>query len=204
MVIWGAPLDDEQHAINAVRAAMAMSAKLDELNPAWQEKGIPFIDIGIGLNTGTMRVGNFGSSLRFDYTVIGDDVNLASRLEGATKTYGVRVIISETTREKIGDLFYCRFLDKVIVKGKHVPVKIFEPLAEGEVGKALKEEVGKYTRAIDLYQAGEFAASLSIMNELNSQNPSTLYNMYVSRLEHLIVEPPASEDWDGVYTFTTK
>ncbi|MDH3393976.1 MAG: adenylate/guanylate cyclase domain-containing protein, partial [Desulfobulbaceae bacterium] len=132
MAIWGAPLDDPDHAANAVRTAMGMMNSLHKKRLEWEAQGLPAIDIGIGINTGIMSVGNFGSDERFDYTVLGDAVNLGARLEGSNKEYGTNIIISEYTLKEIGDRFFCRFLDRVKVKGKLEPVTIYEPLTEGE------------------------------------------------------------------------
>lgn len=204
MAIWGAPVDDEKHAVNAVKAAMEMSERLLKMRVGWKNKGYPTIEIGVGINTGIMRVGNFGSLQRFDYTVIGDNVNLASRLEGATKTYGNRIIISESTKEAAGDLFFCRYLDQVRVKGKTLPVKIFEPLCEGTPSPEIMTEVELYHRAIELYNSGNFKESLQLFKKLLQANPLPLYNVYICRLEHLIIEPPPQVEWDGVFTFTSK
>ncbi|NTV15569.1 MAG: adenylate/guanylate cyclase domain-containing protein [Desulfobulbaceae bacterium] len=204
MAIWGAPVHDPQHAANGVRAALAMSARLDALRAEWLAKGYPPIEIGVGLNTGEMRVGNFGSRQRFDYTVLGDNVNLASRLEGTSKTYGNRIVIAESTRQAIGERFFCRFLDRVRVKGKNVPVAIYEPLAEGEVDPALQAEVARYAEAIACYQRGEFVAALGLMRQLHHENPLALYRLYIERLETIISKPPAPEAWDGVFTFEFK
>ena len=132
VAIWGAPLDDPYHAGNAVKAALGMKQAVESLKEKWRRQGIPCVDIGIGINTGIASVGNFGSELLFEYTVLGDNVNLASRLEGLNKVYGTPIIISQFTREALNGGFFCRKIDVVRVKGKTVPIEIFEPLAEGE------------------------------------------------------------------------
>lgn len=203
MAIWGAPLDDEAHAANTVRTAFHMMKRLHELQPGWEKRELPFVDIGIGINSGIMSVGNFGSTQRFDYTVMGDNVNLASRLEGSNKTYGTNIIVSEFTKEALGDGFYCRFLDMVRVKGKNLPVKIYEPLCEGEPEESIKEEVNRFEEAIEAYQHRLFDDALAIFQELLEANPLKLYNLYIDRIE-IYHETPPPDDWDGSFTFTTK
>ena len=126
MAFWGAPVENDDHAYAACVAALAQYQALGELQKGWSERGIPVLDIGIGLNTGPAVVGNMGSSRRMDYTIMGDTVNLGSRLEGITKTYGVKICMSEYTYERVKDRVYARELDLVRVKGKKEPVRIYE------------------------------------------------------------------------------
>jgi len=126
MAFWGAPVDQPDHAVRAATVALRMKRRLEELHGEWKRAGKPIINIGIGINTGEVIVGNMGSRQRFDYTVIGDAVNLAARLESQTKEQGVTIIVSETTRAKLGDAFVVRALGDVTVKGKHQPVNIYE------------------------------------------------------------------------------
>ena len=202
MAMWGAPLSDEQHAANAVRASLRMMEILKELQTSWQKRNLPLIDIGIGLNSGKMRVGNFGSVQRFDYTVIGDNVNLASRLEGLNKAYGTNILISAATREELGDKFLCRPIDVVRVKGKKKPVKIYEPLKEGDAHE-IPEDVALFSLAFDHYQAKRFAEARAILLKLQQADPAKLYSLYLERVNSFIANPPPA-DWDGVCTFTTK
>jgi adenylate cyclase len=203
MAIWGAPLNDEAHAIHSVQAAFAMISKLDELRPQWLARGLPAIDIGIGINTGLMSVGNFGSEQRFDYTVMGDNVNLASRLEGSNKTYGTKIVISEYTRNALGDGFYCRFLDLVRVKGKLQPVKLYEPLGAGVPDSATRKAVDEFELAMSHYRFRRFAEAEKILTQLEAAGPAQLYQLYLLRLAHFRTSPPP-EDWDGSFTFTSK
>jgi adenylate cyclase len=126
MAFWGAPARNDDHAYYACVAAIAQYRALQQLQKRWSERNIPVIDIGIGINTGLAVVGNMGSSRRMDYTLMGDTVNLGSRLEGITKTYGVKICISEFTYERVKDRVYARELDLVRVKGKLEPVRIYE------------------------------------------------------------------------------
>ena len=203
MAIWGAPLEDTEHAANCLRAAFRMMAELETLQKDWEKRGLPSIDIRIGINTGVMSVGNFGSDQRFDYTVMGDNVNLASRLEGTNKTYGTNIVISEYTKDALGEGFYCRFLDLVRVKGKDVPVRIYEPLCEGEPSPELKKETEAFAEALGHYAKREFQEAEEIILSLNRATPLKLYDLYLDRLAHFAVSPPP-EDWDGAFTFTTK
>jgi adenylate cyclase len=132
MALFGAPLDDPDHAEHAVDAALEMIAELRRLNEQWTAEGRPSLDIGIGVNTGPMIAGNIGSSAIMSYTVIGDAVNLGSRLESLNKEYGTRIIISQTTRDSLPPKYTFRPLGDVVVKGKTQPVAIFEVLGPKE------------------------------------------------------------------------
>ena len=126
MALYGAPLDDQQHAEHAVQTALSMIRTLQEMNREWAASGKPTLDIGIGINTGDMVAGNIGSESIMSYTVIGDAVNLGARLESLNKDYGTRIIISDSTRERLTGQYDIRPLGEVIVKGKSQPVAIFE------------------------------------------------------------------------------
>jgi adenylate cyclase len=196
MAIWGAPHDDKAHAVNAVRAALGMMGRLKAAQSDWVARGLPAIDIGIGINTGVMSVGNFGSHERFDYTVMGDNVNLASRLESANKTYGTHIIVSEFTKKEMGDRFFCRYIDKVCVKGKKEAVVIYEPLVEGKPDEALRKEVEDFEKAVADYQAQKFQQAFDVIDNLYRNNPVRLYAIYLHRIKSYLKSPP-TEDWDG-------
>jgi len=197
MAIWGAPLDDANHAVHAVRAALSMMDRLKEVQLDYAQRELPAIDIGIGINTGIMSVGNFGSHERFDYTVMGDSVNLASRLEGANKDYGTHIIISEFTRTALGDQFFCRYVDKVRVKGKNKAVMIYEPLAEGVPDAALLREAEVFENAAADYRAQKFLRAREAIETLYCNNPLRLYAIYLNRIDKYLQSPPPA-DWDGV------
>ena len=203
MAFWGAPLDEPEHAARAIVTALTMRRRLLELQPAWAARNLPPIEIGIGINTGTMRVGNMGSSTRFDYTVMGDNVNLASRLEGLTKVYGAGILISDATRQSCGDRFFYRPIDRVRVKGKSEPVALFEPLFEGAPDAKLAAEVERLRQAIELHNARRFDEAKEAFTALENDHHQKLYGVYLERIEEYLVHPPP-EDWDGAYTFTTK
>ena len=131
MAFWGAPNDDAKHPDKAVQTALLMKSHLTTMNQSFRDQGMPEIAIGIGIHSGLMSVGNFGSHDRFDYTVMGDNVNLASRIEGINKTYGTTILISESTKERLKDQFSFQFIDRVTVKGRQQRVKIYEPFTKG-------------------------------------------------------------------------
>ncbi len=203
MAFWNAPLDDPDHAANAARAALRMMETLHAMQGDWDARGLPTVRIGIGLNTGQMSVGNMGSDTRFDYTVMGDNVNLGSRLEGATKEYKVDIILSESTRAALSDRFFCRLLDKVRVKGKEEPSAIYELICEGPPSDEVRAEVAAFEAAFADYQARRFDQAREKILVLRERRPARLYDVYLERIETFLREPPGP-DWDGVTTFTTK
>lgn len=204
MSFWGAPLADAEHARHALYAAMEMMDELKIMQEEFEQRGWPEVNIGIGLNTGNMNVGNMGSEFRMAYTVLGDAVNLGSRLEGLTKNYGVNIIVSETTRTEIPE-FVFRELDLVRVKGKNEPVAIFEPIGhENDLEKTVASELTDYERALSNFRAQSWdQAELDFIN-LTRANPNRqLYQVYLDRVAFYRGEPPG-EDWDGVFTHTSK
>jgi adenylate cyclase len=204
MAFWGAPVADPQHARHALEAAAAMQAELGRLNPAFRARGWPEIRIGIGLNTGPMSVGDMGSRLRKAYTVMGDAVNLASRLEGLTKAYGAGIIVGQTTKEAVPGIVF-RELDRVRVKGKEAPVAIYEPLgAENEAGKARVEELKLWAQALKAYRARSWEQAELILFNLQRLYPGApLYSLYAERVARYRQASPGPE-WDGVTAFETK
>ncbi|MBI1174518.1 MAG: CHASE2 domain-containing protein [Sideroxydans sp.] len=204
MAFWGAPLPEASHARNAILAGIEMQQTLHDLQPHFRERGWPEIRVGVGINTGKVSVGNMGSEVRVAYTVMGDAVNLASRLEGITKQYGVGIIVGEQTREAVPDFVY-RELDQVRVKGKDKPVAIYEPLGlSGEVDKAVLEELKMFHQALRMYRKQEWdKAELQVYNLQRMAPQSKLYQVYADRIAYFRKHPPA-EDWDGVFVFETK
>ena len=204
MAFWGAPLNDPQHASNAVMAGMEMHRILAELQPHFKERGWPPIHIGVGVNSGRMTVGNMGSEIRLAYTVMGDAVNLASRLEGITKQYGVKMIVGEGTRAEVPGVVF-RELDRVKVKGKEASVSIFEPIGpSGETEKPVQDELKLWDQVLKLYRARDWdMAELQLIN-LSKINPSSgLYALFLQRIAHLRLHPP-QQGWDGSWKFETK
>ena len=147
MAVFGAPLDQPDHALRACSTALDMMEELKKLQKKWADEGRPVLDIGIGISSGDMVVGNMGSQMRFDYTVMGDSVNLGSSLEGINKEYGTNIVISEYTYAAVKDALFCRELDSVRVKGKKLPVKIYELLGE-------KKDAEKWEKAVSLFEEG--------------------------------------------------
>ncbi len=204
MAFWGAPLDDAEHARHAVLTALEMQKALPDLNKKLASKGWPALKIGVGVNSGAMTVGDMGSPVRQSYTVMGDAVNLGSRLEGITKQYGVGIIAGETTRELLKQSFVFRELDRVRVKGKAEPIGIYQPIGvEGEVGKEVLEELKLWHQALRYYRAQDWdQAEVALLN-LSRMTPCYLYELYTKRIEVWRKQPPG-EGWDGVTTFETK
>lgn len=206
MAFWGAPLDDPYHAKNGLISALEMVEKLNNLQEEFQKRGWPEIRIGVGINTGVMSVGNMGSEFRMAYTVMGDAVNLGSRLEGLTKQYGVSIIVSETTAEAVPEFEYLE-LDRVRVKGKDKPVKIYEPMGLSiELDKEEKSEIRRFNKALKLYRKQQWDMAEQEIFSL-SQSATTkdrsIYQIYLERIMYFRSNPPGA-DWDGVFTHTEK
>ncbi|MBU3541653.1 CHASE2 domain-containing protein [Polynucleobacter sp. UB-Tiil-W10] len=206
MAFWGAPLRDENHARNGVISAFAMVNAIEEINDDFAKRNWPPIKVGIGVNTGRMSVGNMGSEIRLAYTVMGDAVNLGSRIEGITKEYGVAIIIGPDTRKDLPDLI-ARELDKVKVKGKDIAVTIYEPLGfEGQVSPEILTALTLFEKALAAYRNQEWESSKSQLEVLMRDHKTTgevLYELYLERIEILKDNPPG-DDWDGSFTFTKK
>ncbi len=204
MAFWGAPVADEHHARNATLTALDMQKALTELNVHLVAKGWPELKIGVGVNTGTMTVGDMGSPVRKAYTVMGDAVNLGSRLEGITKQYGVGIIVGEESQKLLVNEFVFRELDRVRVKGKAEPVGIYEPLGLiGEVPEQTLAQLAKWQSALALYRQQQWDAAEALLDELEQTSPHYLYELYKKRIDHLRTES-LDADWDGVTTFETK
>ncbi len=204
MAFWGAPVADAAHASHAVQAALDMVAKLHTLQDGFKARGWPPVWIGVGLSTGEMTVGNMGSSFRMAYTVMGDAVNLGSRLEALTRVYGVDIIVSEVTKDQASDFVY-RELDRVRVKGKNLPVAIFEPICtRGQEDDGRLEELALYEKALTAYKQQDWPGALDAFQALQQLCPQhALYPMYAERVAYLQQNPPGT-DWDGAFTFKTK
>jgi adenylate cyclase len=204
MAFWGAPLRDADHARNGVIAGLEMQRILKGLQPTFRAKNWPEIRIGVGLNTGRMSVGNMGSRVRLAYTVMGDAVNLASRLEGITKEYGADIIVGEDTKNAVPDVVF-REIDRVRVKGKDTAVTIYEPLGvEGQVPQGALDDAALFHEALELYRRQEWELAELRLLRLKTLSPeSRLYDLFLERIALLRVSPP-SEGWDGAFTFSTK
>jgi adenylate cyclase len=190
MAFWNAPLDDPQHAKNAVKTALQMMEKLDAFNEEISSEGVPPFGMGLGINTGTVVVGNMGSSQRFDYTCLGDHVNLASRLEGQSKPYGVKIILGPETAEHVKDEYDVVELDCIAVKGKTEGVKIYT------LGKEELQD-----NFLFLYYGGNWAEAIKIA-DLAIRKGTVLKKYYESMIERM--KDGCPKDWDGTFRATSK
>ena len=204
MAFWGAPLDQPDHAEIACSSSLEMIDKLRELQKKWKQEGLPSFNIGIGLNSGDAIVGNMGSSTRFDYTAMGDNVNLASRLEGLNKLYGSNIIISEYTHKIVKNKFDTRMLDIVKVKGKKKPILIYELLSrKDELNKKQRDFIKLYETGIELYINKKWKPAIKSFQGAIKLMDDNATHMFIARCNELQKNPP-SKDWDGVWEIKTK
>lgn len=190
MAFWGAPLDDEDQAYRAVVSAVAMQSAMEFQRNAFAREGLPPVNMRVGIHSGTAVVGNLGSAKRFDYTAIGDDVNLAARLEGTNKLYGTGIMISGETASRIEGRIPLRPLDRVIVKGKSQPVEIFTPCDNESVVDLTKQ-------AIYAFRRRDWDTSESVLQELLKALPDDrIAPIYLDRIAEFRLTPPP-ESWDG-------
>lgn len=204
MAFWNAPLDDKEHAKNAVKTAMKMLKDLDAFNAEITKEGVPAFGMGLGINTATVVVGNMGSTQRFDYTCLGDGVNLASRLEGQSKPYGVRIVLGQDTARYVQRDYQLFELDKIAVKGKKEGVRIFTAL-ENELGVAKAHVLVSHQMFLNGYREKNWDNAIYHAKELMKYNKELkkYYEMMIERIEYLRDNDPG-EKWDGVYRATSK
>lgn len=206
MAIFGAPVPYEDHATRGCLVALDMMDELEKLKQKWTAEGSPHtMDIGIGLNTGPMSVGNMGSEVRFDYTVMGDQVNLGSRLESINKQYGTNIIISEHTYKKAAQDVHARELDLVRVKGKNEPVRIYELLGRGQAQGETLGLIGVFEDALQSYRAQRWdEAAETFRHVLQDLKPNDAASqLYLDRIAEVRTQT-LSPTWDGVFTATSK
>jgi adenylate cyclase len=191
MAFWNAPLDDADHAKNAVRTAKEMLGNLKQFNEEIAREGVPAFGMGLGINTGSVVVGNMGSDQRFDYTCLGDSVNLASRLEGQSKPYGVELVLGSRTAELVRDEYAVVELDCIAVKGKQEGVKIY----------TLGCETAEHRQFLDFYYSGQWTKALDSLEKIKNNAPELkkYYDMMTERLSEGV-----PEDWSGTYRATSK
>jgi adenylate cyclase len=203
MAFWGAPVANPNHAQDAVLAALDMMKQAKVLNEKFHAKNWPPFAIGIGVNSGTMRVGDMGSQIRKAYTVMGDAVNLGSRLEGITKQYGADILIGQETKNRITGIVL-REIDMVQVKGKDEPITIYQPLGlEGEVEQAALDEIKLWNQALRYYRTQEWdKAEMQLLN-LQKISRRYLYEVFIERIAAYRAHPP-EPSWSGVHKFETK
>jgi adenylate cyclase len=204
MAFWGAPLSDRDHARHAILAGLDMLNTTYQLQEKLTAMNLPNIRVGIGVNTGMMDVGDMGSNFRRAYTVLGDAVNLASRLESLTKYYGVGIIVGETSYIGQSEIVF-RQLDKVKVKGKQQGVAIYEPVGlRATVSEEKLAELQAYEKALEAYYQQDWTTAKKYFNDLRQVFPSSvLYQLYVQRIAIFEKEPPPRE-WDGVWEYHEK
>jgi adenylate cyclase len=201
MAFWGAPLPVPDHAQRAVKCAIAMRKKCDELRASWHQRFGHEVFARAGVNSGHAVVGNMGSKHKYNYTVMGDMVNLASRLEGANKAYDTFLMISESTVAKLGGSIDVRELDRIAVKGKDLPVTVFEVLDEkGVTDPAWLARARKFEEGLAMYRERKFSEAMAIF-EGNPDDPPS--QVYVERCELFLAEPPPP-DWNGVWRMKEK
>jgi adenylate cyclase len=204
MGFWGAPTDNPAHAHSGVIAALEMHKTLMELQPQFRAKNWPEIKIGIGLNTGRVSVGNMGSEWRLAYTVMGDAVNLASRLEGITKEYGADIIVGEDTMKAAPEIIF-RELDRVRVKGKENAVTIYQPIGPRSViAESTIERLNQFDEVLRTYRKQDWDAAEAQLRRLHETSPENkLYELFLDRIP-VLREKNLDPDWDGAFTFETK
>ncbi|WP_221800086.1 CHASE2 domain-containing protein [Oceanobacter mangrovi] len=202
MAFWGAPLEDRHHASHAVAAALAMQACCAGLEPEFRQRGWPVVRAGIGISTGSMNVGDMGSAYRRAYTVLGDAVNLGSRLEALCRFYGADILVSERTRQQALAFSY-RFVDRIRVKGKAEVVDIYEPLGlEADISPEARQELQQHQVALAFYFSANWASARQAFEELQQATPRPLYQRYIERLLQWQQLPPAN--WDGSFNHSAK
>ncbi len=200
MAFWNAPLDNKQHARDAVRTAFQMLKDLEIFNEEVEREGIPAFGMGLGINTATVVVGNMGSSQRFDYTCLGDGVNLAARLEGQSKPYGVKLVVGPQTAELVGDVYQVVELDLIAVKGKTEPARIYTIF---DVADPAGELLHK--KFLDFYRQGKWDAAINLIKDLKrcwDEELNAYYDMMEQRIYDLKTDEPLK--WDGIYRATSK
>jgi adenylate cyclase len=208
MAFWNAPVNVEKHELKAVESALGMVQRLKELNDELESEGLMPIKIGIGINTGEVVVGNMGSNNRFDYSILGDAANLASRLEGQSKGYGVTIILGEETARAVDSELYCIELDKIAVKGKMDAISIFTVLGRADWVLhntdwfALDQQHDKF---LTLYRGQSWKVAEKFANDLKDRWPemADYYDIMLNRIAEYKENSPG-EDWDGTYIATTK
>ena len=199
MALFGAPLKTEYHALDACLTALDMIKKLDFVRQAWAKENVSKLNIGIGIHTGEMIVGNMGSERIFDYTVIGDSVNLGARLEGTNKVYGTHIIISEDVYHQVQKKLICREMDIIRVRGKQKPIRIYEVMEEA-VSHKQRDLLEQFQKGLSFYRNAQWKEAIHIFEQFPEDGPS---KAFLTRCQLYAQNPPPS-NWDGVFTMTEK
>ncbi len=206
MAFWGAPNSVENHALSACKAALAYQEMLDKIMREWKQMGRKNIfRARIGINTGEVIVGNIGSPTRLNYTVIGDSVNLASRLESINKLYGTRIIISESTNSLVQSELKSRILDYVAVKGKTRGVAVYELVgSENKIEDSQKYLIDTYSKAMDLYKKRDWENAVKLFKDCLETNPHDKASQVIIQKCREYQKTPPPENWDGVSVLKNK
>ena len=199
IAFWNAPLPQSDHAVRCVRSALRCQVKLAEMRPAIRERIGKDLRMRIGINSGPAVVGNLGSRTRFDYTMLGDAVNLAARLEGINKQFGTYTIVSQATRDLLAGAFPARELSRVAVVGRKEPVAIYEPMLP-EAYRNRNEDLMIFAGGLEHFYQGHFAKAEALFDGLRERDPAAL--AYAVKCRSLAADPP--QDWNGVWVVTTK
>ncbi|MFH1103311.1 MAG: adenylate/guanylate cyclase domain-containing protein [Pseudomonadota bacterium] len=199
IAFWNAPLDVSDHAVRAVRAALHCQDRLAKMAPIFKKYMEADLIMRIGINTGEAVVGNMGSKNRFDYTMLGDAVNLASRLEGVNKDFGTHTLISKTTRDLLNNDFHCREIGRVTVVGRKKPVTVYEPMFKEQFAKQ-KEQIDEFAKGLQLFYQGTLDKARLLFSSIANHDPAA--QAYVKRIDEL--EPSGAETWEGIWVMTKK
>ena len=202
MAFWGAPLHHPKHAEQSVIAALEMQQKLTDMEDEFNQLGLPTVAAGIGIHTGEMNVGDMGSDYRRAYTVLGDAVNLGSRLESLTKFYGAKILVSQDTKDQSPNIAF-RYVDYVRVKGKNEAIKIYEPLAQKkQMSASDNKALAKHEEALANYLSGDWQLAKEQIDALFIERQEAIYTLYQTRMSDHAGNPP--KNWDGVHTHSSK
>lgn len=206
MAFWNSPVADDQHCFHACLSALQFQEKLTLLNAQWREEGKPELPTRIGIHTGDAIVGNLGSSTRVNYTAVGDNINLASRLETINNIYGTKIAVSDSVVETVGDFFVFRILDCIAVKGKEIQHNVYELVCEknAEVKAETLAFVEKFAQAFEAYQQQRWDDAIRLLNELSAQRPDDKATQLLLDRCIIFKQTPPPKDWDGVWRYTTK
>jgi adenylate cyclase len=200
IAFWNAPLAQPDHAVRCVRAALKCQAKLASMRPELHKTIGRDLKMRVGINSGQAVVGNLGSHSRFDYTMIGDAVNLASRLEGINKQFGTYMLISQATRDQMGGAFPVREISRVAVVGRREPVVVYEPMLPENIDAGRRAMMDTFSEALALFYQGDFTGAKTVFSTIVHEDPAA--HAYLAKCEELILNPPA--DWQGVWVITVK
>jgi adenylate cyclase len=206
MAFWNSPVADVKHCYHACLSALQFQEKLLLLNAQWREEGKPELPTRIGIHTGDAIVGNLGSSTRVNYTAVGDNINLGSRLEAINKVYGTKIVVSDSVVAAVKDFFVFRILDCITVKGKQIQHKVYELVCEknADVEPETLAFVEKFGRAFDAYQEQRWDDAINLLKILSQQRPDDKATQLLLDRCTIFKKTPPPEGWDGIWRYTTK